>query len=275
MSPALQALIVESSEADAYRSLAQCAHAENEDFVAKEVGGGVAIVAPSVTTSLNLNRVIGLGLTQATTAAHLDQIEALYRPHGLSFGIEVGPSVQPPDLGKWLRARGIRRGFATAMLLRDVAEVNEPEDGVQVRRVGVSEAQIAARIFCETFRMPKACERLFFGIHGSERWRQWIAYIGSTPVGACLSFVGESATWCGWCATVGEFRGRGVHAAMIARRINDAWESGSRYATAETAMSTPARPDPSFRNYEKLGFNFAYERNTYISLHADATAQTR
>jgi GNAT superfamily N-acetyltransferase len=273
MDIAALAWLVESSEADAYRTLAECAHSESEQFVAKGVGGGVAIISPSITTTLNLNRVIGLGVREPATLEQLDEIDHLYRARGLSFGIEVGPLAQPLELVAWLRARRLRRGVATAMLYRPIDRVRQPSGEVEVRMAEASEASLVAAICCETFRMPPAAHRIFEGARGSARWRQWLAFIGATPVGAALSFVGDSVAWLGWDATVPAFRGKGVQAALIARRLQDAREIGCGYATSETAVGVGERRDPSFRNYERMGFAFAYDRFTYISLGRSAGAR--
>ena len=266
MNPLALAQLVESSEGEAYRALAIGASTGNEDFVAQEIGGGIAIVSSSITTTLNLNRVIGLGVYEPATLAHLDEIEHLYGSHGLSFGLEIGPCAQPPDLLDWVRARRIRRGVQTAMLYRETQRIPAVNGDVHVRAADASEVQVVADICCDAFRMPSVARRLFKGASNRPEWRLWLAWIGDLPAGAALSYVGTCAAWLGWDATVPSFRGRGVQTAMIARRLQDARNSGCTYATSETSAGVPGRPDPSFRNYERMGFALAYNRTTYVSL---------
>src|SRR4029078_2281466 len=93
-------------------------------MLAVPIGSAVAIVAQSVTNTLNVNRVIGLGVAEAATDAMLSEIIDLYGERDLSFGIEVGPFARPSELTAWLRARRMRRGVATAMQYRDATPLD-------------------------------------------------------------------------------------------------------------------------------------------------------
>ena len=264
------ASLVEFSEARAYASLMQCAPRRKLNANGIEtvnIGSALALVATSVSGSLNMNRVIGLGIAEPATETMVDGIADLYRPRGLSFGIEAGPLATPSDLTGWLRARCIRRGVGTAMHYRVARPIaQEPDREVQVIRAPRSSIREVADICCSVFRMPKAAHMLIEGTADQPGWRQWLAICNGEPVGAALSFVGERVGWLGWDATLPAFRGRGIQSALIGERVTEAALAGCDHVTSETAVNGAAGGDPSFRNYQRAGFSVAYERATYVGL---------
>lgn len=271
MDPTDVARLVESNEARAYASFMRAAPAdvcERLGLRAVEIGSAVAVVAASVTNTVNMNRVIGLGIAEPATEPMLDEIDALYTGCGVSFGIEVGPFTRPPELSAWLVKRRVRRAFPTAVHYRAAARVPTPEEAPAVVRARPADAHVVADICCAVFRMPQAAHALIAGTATAPGWRQWLVYADDRPVAAALSFVQDGRAWLGWDATLAEFRGRGAHAALIARRVNDAVDAGCRWVTTETATGTPERRDASYRNYERLGFRVAYERSTYVAVRA-------
>lgn len=260
--------MVECSELRAYRSLIQAApqpFLDAHGLGARPIGTAVAVVAQSITTTLNMNRVIGLGVEAPATEAMVEEIVQLYGGRALSFGVEVGPQARPGELVDWLRARRLRRGVATAMHYRAAAAIAGHAAPVKVVRASGAERKIVADICCEVFRMPPPAHALIANTAELPQWRQWLALADGQPIAAALSYVSDGAAWLGWDATLPAFRGRGAQAALIVERVNDAARAGCRYVTTETAVNVP-NPDASFRNYARLGFSQAYERFTYIGL---------
>src|SRR5262245_19408126 len=83
------------------------------------IGSVVLVMADSVSTSLNLNRVIGLGIAEPATEEILDRICEIYAQHKVPFCIELSPLSKPGDLPERLKARGLRRSFLSRILYRD------------------------------------------------------------------------------------------------------------------------------------------------------------
>jgi hypothetical protein len=272
------ASLVEFSEARAYRSLMQAAPREFLELNHMRTvpfGSAVAVVAGTVGASLNMNRVIGLGVAEAASERTIDEISKLYADHGVAFGIELCPAARPGALKNWLQLRRMRRGVATAVHYR-LAEPLEVERSasahqpVSVRRATADERNLVADICCSVFRMPEPARTLLAGTSALPEWRQWIAYAGDRPIAAALSFVHDRVAWFGWDATLPEFRGLGAQAALIATRVDDACSAGCDYITTETAPNMGERTDPSYRNYARSGFRFVYERHTHISMRTRA-----
>jgi hypothetical protein len=266
--PQALAKLVESSESRAYTSLIQAApkaFLDEHGFFAVPVGSAVAIVAESVTNTLNMNRVIGLGIAEPASIGMVEEIVAIFESRGLPFGIEVGPFAQPSDIPAWLKASRIRRGVSTAMHYRAAGNVDVTDGTLSVVRAPYSARSLVADICCAVFRMPHAAQKLIAGTADVPGWKQWLAYLGDQPVAAALSYISSGVAWFGWDATLPEFRGRGAQLSIIAHRLNDAAADGCEYVTTETATNTSASMDPSYRNYARLGFSLAYERATFVA----------
>jgi GNAT superfamily N-acetyltransferase len=266
--------LVELSEARAYRSLARSAPAPGAGApiaAATSLGPAVAVVAPTVTGTLNLNRVIGLGVCEPATEGLLDEIALLYRAHGLAYAIELAPNARPPELAQWLRARRMRRSVPTAMLWRPAQPMLRADSPLAVAQArGDGERSAVAELCCAVFRMPAPARELIAAASPADGWRHWLAYREGQVAAAALSFVAEGVAWLGWDATLPEHRGSGAQSALIACRVDDAARSGCTHVTAETAAHTAARLDPSQRNYEKMGFILAHHRTTYVAIPAAA-----
>jgi hypothetical protein len=56
---------------------------------------------------------------------------------------------------------------------------------------------------------------------------------------------------------------------MLAARVREAAEQGCEVVTCETAEETTERPNPSFRNMRRMGFEVAYFRPNYLWVSAE------
>lgn len=261
--------LVEGSEARAYASLLGDASIESKKrfgLASRWVAGTTAVVAEGVSGSLNMNRVLGLGVAEPATEALLDELVRPYLDKGLGYAVELSPRARPNDIVGWLRARRLRRVMPSVMHYRRADHLKGPATKLNVRLAALPEVAAVARLCCKTFRMPDAAGAALCDTANSPLWRHWVAETGGRLIAAGMCFVRDGVAWLGWDATAPEARGQGAQSALIAARVRDAATLGCRYVTAETAIGTTEREDPSMRNYRRLGFLPAYERMTYIAL---------
>ena len=135
-----------------------------------------------------------------------------------SSGCAATVSVAPPDQLPAL-ARTIMRGFG---------------EGLEPDRTGV-----------ETFEFLLASRTI-------SAWQA--VFDGAVAGGAVMSQLDRIALLAG-DATLPEFRGRGIQAALIGARVRRALENG-----AELAMACTFPGSTSQRNYERLGFRVVYTK---------------
>jgi GNAT superfamily N-acetyltransferase len=276
---------VELSEARAYSSLFAALQAQSPElgFSTHSVGMATVLRATQVTTSLLVNRVLGLGLGGPATPATEADLDAIVHAYGQgkeAFGIELSPAAQPAELPTWMRARRLRKAFPAQVLIRGNAA---PPDryaawakatGLRVVAVGPEQAPTLARLCCSNFNMPDALLPLLAVGCVAPGWRRWLALDGDVPVGGSLSFVApapstdqsgpETIGWLGWTSVAPSHRGRWVHAGIVAKQLEDCHAAGCDWVTTETSASSKEKPDAAHHNLRNFGFQDAYLRPVYV-----------
>ena len=104
-------------------------------------------------------------------------------------------------------------------------------------------------------------------------WGCYLAYAGDEPVAGrrpCSS--SGAAAWLGQATTLPEHRRRGGQSALIAARIAEATAAGAEVVVTETGELADGRPESSYRNLLRAGFEPAYVRPNYASPPEDAVA---
>lgn len=80
-------------------------------------------------------------------------------------------------------------------------------------------------------------------------------------------FVSDNLAWCAFGATLPSHRGKGLQAATLARRINDAAHAGCEIVHTETE----SRPDnASLHNMIRMGFEHVYDKSHFGPAHNPA-----
>lgn len=257
---------IETNEAAAYSSLMQTGsrlHGEAA-FQVRPLGSATVLVSPAIGKPGVFNRVLGLGLREPATLELVDEIVRSYREAGCGCAIELVPSIVTPELREWLRSRRIRRGAAAAVVHLKPHAMARTQGRVQVARAGAGERDLVAAICAQVFGMPPPVRQILAALEEADGWRYWLARLDGNPVAGALSFIRGNQCWFGWDATLPEFRGLRAKSSIDDVRTTDAFEAGCTLVTSETAISTQERPDPSFRSFQRVGFELAYERATYF-----------
>jgi GNAT superfamily N-acetyltransferase len=266
------ARLVEGSEARAYASMFDAAHAADPalGFSSVRVACAVLLRARAVSSKLVFNRVLGLGVFEPATAGHIETVMAAYAEGGAPFGVELSPAAEPVEVPAMLKAQRLRKALATQVLVRD-GSAPPPRyaswtraTGLRVESVAPEQAPVVARICCENFSMPGAAAPLLQIGSCAPGWRRWLAFDGAAAVGASLSFVEDGVAWLGWTSVLPSHRGRWVHAGIVARQLEDAHAAGCDWVTTETALSSREKPDAAYLNLRNFGFQDAYERPFHI-----------
>ena len=259
--------LVEQNEAAAYRSLVAAAERTGQQgFRSQHIGGACALLAPSLPRMVLLNRVIGLGVSEPATEDQVAELAQLYTETNVAWGVESSPSARPETLPGWLKAKRLRKGPASAMFLRRCKAIPEAETDLQIRPWRPTDGDSGAMLAAEVFKVPQEVERILAQLPRQPHWRQWLAFDGDTPVATSLLFINGDVAWAGWAATRPSYRGRGLHSALVAAWLRDAADHGCEWVTTDTAIGTPEKPDPSYRNHIRLGFQSVHVRHTHVAV---------
>jgi GNAT superfamily N-acetyltransferase len=210
------------------------------------------------------NRVLGLGLeaeaTREQTRAMLDSLAELGVPHGVS----LAPTARPDDIGAWLIDWGFEQTTTLARMRRGVDALPTVDTDASIRQVGRQDAQVFGETAAAGFGFPAALAPLFSGIVGLDGWRAYLAYDGGQPVATGALYLHGKVGWLGFGSTVPDYRKRGIHRAMMAKRMVDAADLGCRSLQTETNFPNGDEPAPSFHNMMRLDFEVAYGRPNYV-----------
>lgn len=259
------ARLAEFSEAQAYVSLA--AGASSVDGLTVEstsLGGGLAIRCGHDRSTTLLNRIFGLGLNEDIDRSTMDLVTAYFSATQGPWSLELTPAAASETALALLKKARMRRGLPSAVLAIDCCEAAARLSPYRIERVGSELGAVGAAIEAQVFRVSDTLRSLLSQAPKHLRFRQWVAFDGDIPVGACLTHLLGEVSWFGWSATLPAYRGRGIQSALLARCVGSAAEEGCRWMTAETGIGTTALPDPSYRNMLRFGFTELYRRHSYL-----------
>jgi GNAT superfamily N-acetyltransferase len=259
----------ERGELEAFRSLFAAWDGGN----VSEVGGALCTAAGQLPRSALFNRALALGLAAPATDDALDEVEAFFSRHRVSYVVTLAPGAQPPDLAQRLARRGFERGYAWTKFelsfARDLdhkqAEPAAAPPGLRVERVGAGGASAFADVFERAYGTPPVARPAIARAPSLPGWHCFVAFAGDTPVATGALCVAGDVGWLGMAGTLPAFQGRGAQSAILVARIDAAREAGCTTLVTETGTRVDRREGPSYRNIVRAGFEPVYVRENYLS----------
>lgn len=201
----------------------------------------------------------GSPLTQAAglTPENLDSIGRFFQGRAKAWEA-LASTLDPPELAAALIDRGARPIQTENVYVRSLADAPVQAEGAEIDEVSGDDVDglatwnhvSRAAFFGDT--QDEAIlflDRLMAARTGA---RRYLAIVDGRPAAAASLVVYGRVAYLGGMATVEEFRGRGLQASMIARRLADASPSADLAIVEAVAGSTSAR------NSERAGFRLAF-----------------
>jgi len=220
---------------------------------AVDTGGAVVLRVPEAPQSPMLNRVVGLGVERPATEADIDAALGAMGA-GFSYYVAVAPGAQPPELGEWLRARGLEPSWGWMMFRRGVEDPPAARTSLRLAEVDTADGATSfARVVRTSYGLPERIEPAIARAPGAG-WQCWLALDGDEPAGAAGLYVAEGLGYLGFAGTLPEHRGKGAQGALLAARIRRAGELGCELVLTETGERRDDRPSNSYRNILRTGF---------------------
>jgi hypothetical protein len=259
--------LAEFAEADAmidFYASAPPAFARDAALITQCVGS-LRVFAVASVPSAFFNRVIGLGVAEPATPAMLDAAIALLENAGSRhFMVQLAPHARPADVSQWLVARGFVAGQNWAKMRRGDEPPPEARCTLRLEEVGAEYADAFAAIALDAFSLPSVLGHMTGAHLGKPGWRNYLAFDGVRPVaGGSMRIVGDIG-WIGLGATLASHRGRGAHAALLARRVADGIAAGCRTIYAEAPEPVADERNPTYDNLVRAGFARLYLRRNYV-----------
>ena len=216
---------------------------------------------------LLFNRVIGLGMREPVSHAHIDDIIQFYEKAGSKrFFIQLSPYIRQDDLPDMLMEKGFRHYNNWVKLLRPVnAPVPEVDSGLTVQRITEQDAHIFGQIIVESFDWEDTsmADWLAHPV-GKPGYRHYAAYWENKPVAVAALHTHGIYASLAFAGTRAEYRSLGAQSLLLRTRIEEARTLGCRYLITETAQPTVEKPVTSYNNMRRFGFEEAYLRPNWL-----------
>lgn len=209
-----------------------------------------------------LNLVLGAAEPGAVSGGHLAAAIEWIDSLGVAYYVPVTPGEPATaEAEAWLSAAGFGKGYGWMKFVRDTSPP-EPDDRplAPVTELGAGEGGRFGEIVAAGFGLPAWTSDLFRDLPGREGWRCYVAEVDGTAQAAAAMRAHRGVAELGFAATLPPARGHGCQTALLRRRIADAAVAGCRLLFVETGERAPDRPDPSYRNILRAGFEEAYLR---------------
>ncbi|HEU4616425.1 MAG TPA: GNAT family N-acetyltransferase [Gammaproteobacteria bacterium] len=233
----------------------------------REVEGATLLLAPRIPDAY-FNRVIGLGVHEPASEAGLDAIAAAYTSARVKdWWIHLTPGAAPAALAGWLEQRGFRAPArkSWAKVSRGRTPAPPVETAAEVRPVRSEEEKAAAEAIVAAYGVPAPFAAWFEALARRPRWQAYVALDGSNVLGGAFLYLDGDKAWLGAAGVRKEARGRHVHRALMARRIEDAIARGCTRIFTETGEAIGDEPNPSLANMEWCGFERVCSRLNYAA----------
>jgi len=241
---------------------------------APAVGSGAVEVGPALAMWNPADESAGYsnlsGLEEIPDAARPAAWETA-RAAALAGGARRFGLVVPPELAPWaaparLAALGLEAEYEEAVWARRLrpdasGAAALPDPTPRDPAVAVATGGVAAEEFARTlnrgWELPDghARGRLYAAALGQPGWTHYLARVEGAPAAAAVLGVVDGVALCMVAATDPAFRGRGLQALLIARRLADGRAAGADLAAAETVEE-----NASPRNFRRAGFGLVHRR---------------
>lgn len=227
----------------------------------RDVDDGVVALMARHLPVPSFNSVVGL---RAGQEHYIAPLVAWYRDNGVKGRFEMVPGLYDAALGQELARLGhYQSSFHVSLIC-------EPDAGVAAAAaITVERVADAATLeeFLDTHAAgwnipdPACFKANVRGWLAGPGWSLYLARADGKPAATGILHVGDKAGYCADAATVPACRARGLHAALLRRRIADAGAAG-----VDFVCSAAEYLSASHRNMERVGMRVQFVRAIWTAL---------
>jgi hypothetical protein len=207
----------------------------------------------------HFNKVTGL---RSGEAAEIEPLIGWYRDNGVKPRFEILPRDGDGELGKELARLGLAPLEFHTSLIRDATSATPDDDGVDVERVKdpeVMEAFLSAYI--AGWQIPGGHDQFRRNVRAwlvQRGWSLFLAWVDGKPAAAAILYVDSGVGYLADACCDPLWRGRGLHTALLARRIRQCQERGVDFICSGAGFLST-----SHRNMERAGMRIQFNRSIW------------
>ena len=262
-----RAAIVERIEVDAWAEIQtrlDKSFRERLGVEVRRVGEGLVLTARHV-DMLAMNRVVGVGIATPVTERFIDETIDAYRAAGVPrFVLQLIPSAASPAVVELLAQRGFRELPRMAKFCRAVKSTRWPKTDLRIIEVSREGAAQFGKTAAAAHGLDESMAPGFTSTIGLPGWRHYLAMDKWRPVAVAALYCRGEVAWCGFGGTLESDRRRGAQTVLLMQRVRDAAAARCKLIVAETTEETAERPNASYRNMQRAGFELVHVRATYL-----------
>ena len=189
-----------------------------------------------------------------------------YNKKKIPVRFELTPAHVSSDLLTFLHQMGFYQlDFHTSLykVADSVVSEEQAETDISIRELGRDEFDTFAEIYVDGFGMPSFLKSGVAKnnkvLHNKPDWTFYLASIDSVPAGIGVLHMKDRIATLAAAATVPSLRNRGVHHAMIKKRINQASLQECKFIAGQAKFGSASQT-----NMEKAGMRIAYTKAIWV-----------
>ncbi|MFN3528956.1 MAG: hypothetical protein ACK417_03425 [Bacteroidia bacterium] len=217
---------------------------------------------------LAYNRVIGLSQLPDLANRQLQIIAKRYQELGSKrFMVQLADSPALSLLRPILETHDLKQHNLWHKLGCDLSklEIEAPIiKNLEVKRINRDEASLFGALVAQIFDWPSDIAQLYAQTIEAPGYLHWMAFIKQQPVGLASMYCGPMAASLSIGGTLAGFEGRGIQKALIKTRLIEAKALGYQHVFTETGADTSEKPNWSYRNLLRCGFEKLYDRINFV-----------
>lgn len=231
----------------------------DEDRIeARRYGPVQATVIPVLPRMPLFNLVLGGADPGAVEEGHLGETLDWLESLGIDFRVPIRSEFEESGAAEdHLNQRGYRRTSFLARFIRDASPPAFPEPtGIEVDEF-CEETEGFSDYFAAGFGFDWSGNCFFDSLPGRDPWRSYVAIDeNDLGIGAAIMMLHYEVAQLGFAVANASARGRGVHLALLRRRIVDAVAAGAGLLFADTEETSDDLQElsPAARNLVRAGF---------------------
>ncbi len=223
----------------------------------RQAGSATAFLAAGLPV---FNAIAGL---RAGEHPHVAPLAAWYREHGIAPRFELAAGEADAPMVAALLAAGLVPAGQHAALIADPEPDRRADETLEcVADAAGMEAFPEAYVRARARAIPGPMRDEFKSnvrpwLH-ERGWRLYLARADGQPAAYGILFLADGIAYLADAATDPEFRGRGLHAALLGRRLRDAARAGAAFITAGAEFLST-----SHRNMDRAGLRLLFLRTIW------------
>ena len=195
---------------------------------------------------------------------YIDDIVDFYNKRNIPARFELTPAHASPDLLNLLSKKGFyQRDFHTALYTTALSSQESKESGIGIRKLKRDEFDLFAEIYIKGFGLPDFVKQGIAQnnaiLYDHENWVFYLALVEDEPAGIGVIFVKNGIATLAAASTMPHLRNKGVHQALINRRLKHAAISECKLAVGQAKYASISQ-----NNMERAGLNIAYTKAIWV-----------